>query len=164
MSFLDERDMASGRYPWDEPWLDPVAKSLAVERIEKHVRVLKSKEERYVLGIVLESTLEIGEPDSQNDVYSAEDVRRAAYNFMQSYQTIGIQHKTAAGDKIKILESWIAREDSTIDGQVIKAGTWLLGVRVVDDDLWQAIKNGSFTGFSIGGIAQRAVLTPAGGA
>ena len=132
-----------------------VEKSAAVE---KHVKLLKAsggEEEQYVLGIVLEPTLEMGAPDSQNDVYSAEDVRQAAYNFMQNYQTIGIQHTSAAGDKIKILESWIQREDTTIDGTKIKAGTWMLGVRVIDPELWAAVKDGSFTGFSIGGIASR---------
>lgn len=137
--------------------IDPVAdKAPAV--VEKRVRLLKSKEERYVLGVVLEPTLELNKPDSQNDVYSAEDVRQAAYNFMENYQTIGIQHTKAAGDKIKILESWIQRDDTVIDGQEVAAGTWLLGVRIVDDDLWEAVKDGSFTGFSIGGIAQRAPL------
>ncbi len=130
------------------------------EPVTKCVRIFKSTtEERYVLGVVLEPTLEMGEPDSQGDVYSAEDVRQAAYNFMQNYQTIGIQHTKAAGDKIKILESWIQRDDAAIDGQIVKAGTWLLGVRIVDDELWQAVKDGSFTGFSIGGMASR---TPVG--
>lgn len=160
MSFLDERDMASATYAesWERP--EAMAKSAGgAGRVEKSVRLLKSDEERYVLGVVLEPTLELNKPDSQGDVYSAEDVRQAAYNFMQKSQTIGIQHKSTAGDKIKILESWIQRDDTTIDGQKIYAGTWLMGVRIVDDDLWAAVKDGSFTGFSIGGVAQR---TPVG--
>jgi hypothetical protein len=37
----------------------------------------------------------------------------------------------------------------------IRRGTWLLAVRVVDDELWQQIKAGELTGFSIGGSALR---------
>jgi len=159
VSFLDERDMASAAYA--ESWQEPgaVAKSASgAGRVEKRVRLLKSDEERYVLGVVLEPTLELNKPDSQGDVYSAEDVRQAAYNFMQNSQTIGIQHKAVAGEKIKILESWIQRDNTTIDGQEIAAGTWMLGVRIVDDDLWAAVKDGSFSGFSIGGTGQRSAV------
>lgn len=123
------------------------------------IRLIKTIEERYVLGIVLEPTLEMNEADSQGDVYSAEEVRKAAYGYMENQGILGIQHKEAADGKIKILESWVQRGDTTIEGQPVKDGTWLLGVRVVDDDLWQAVKDGKFTGFSIGGVANR---TPIG--
>jgi len=153
-------DLAADRSPIDRSW-EPVVKSASgAGRVEKRVRLLKSAEERYVLGVVLEPTLELNKPDSQGDVYSAEDVRQAAFNFMQKHQTMGIQHEEAAGGKIRILESWIQRDNTTIDGQEIAAGTWLMGVRIVDDELWAAVKSGAFTGFSIGGVAQR---TPVGG-
>lgn len=130
-----------------------------IETVTKSVKIWKSTtEERYVLGIVLEPTKEMGEADSQGDVYSAEEIRQAAYRFMEKSQTMGIQHKEAAGDRIKVLESWIAREDATIEGQPVVAGTWLLGARIVDDELWEAVKNGDFTGWSIGGVANRTPL------
>lgn len=158
-------DLTADRSPIDRSW--GVTKSNdSGARIEKRVRLVKSatpdEEERYVLGIVLEPTLEMGEPDSQGDLYSAEEVRKAAYGFMENSQAFKIQHKEDAGDRIKILESWLAREDATIEGQKVVKGTWLLGVRIVDDALWAAVKDGSFTGFSIGGVATRTPL--AGGA
>lgn len=164
MSFFDE-----WHEPIDRSWgLDSKRATIAKanddsSRIEKTVRLIKAAvpddEERYVLGIVLEPTKEMGEADSQGDLYSADEVRQAAYRFMEKSQTMGIQHKEAAGDRIKVLESWIAREDATIEGEPVVAGSWLLGVRIVDDDLWAAVKAGEFTGFSIGGAANR---TPIG--
>ena len=135
---------------------DPLPDSTTI--VTKAVRIFKTTEERYVLGIVLEPTLEMGEADSQGDVYSAEEVRKAAYGFMENSQEMGIQHNQKAGDKIKVLESWIQREDATIEGQKVTKGTWLLGARITDDDLWEAVKNGDFTGWSIGGVATRTPL------
>jgi hypothetical protein len=117
--------------------------------------VFKTQEEKYVLGIVLEPLKEMGETDSQKDLYSAEEVRKAAYLFMEEFADMGVQHTELANDKLKILESWIQREDAVIEGVKVIKGTWLMGVRVVDDTLWEKVKKGEITGFSIGGIASR---------
>ena len=126
--------------------------------LAKHLPVFKTAEERLVLGIVLEPTKEMGAPDTQRDVYSADEVRKSAYRFMEEYQTIGLQHRSDISDRVKILLNWIALEDTTINGQPVTAGTWLLGVRVQDDALWQDVKDGKITGFSIGGIATRTAV------
>jgi DNA adenine methylase len=125
--------------------------------IERNVRVCKTEqlgEERYVLGVVLEPDT----VDSQGDIYSAETVRQTAYKFMEEYENIGLQHSGLINDKVKILESWIQRDDSNIGGQLVKAGTWMLAVRVLDDELWAAVKDGRITGFSIGGTGKRLPL------
>lgn len=108
-------------------------------------------EERYVFGVVLEPDV----VDSQNDTYSAEEVRKAAHRFMEAHAQLGKQHSEIVTGKLKILESYVAPVDFAVGEQVIKAGTWLLAIRVVDDELWTAVKAGSFTGFSIGGTAIR---------
>lgn len=127
--------------------------------LEKNMRAIVRKdgpeEERYVLGIVLEPLKEMGAKDAQDDMYSADEVRKAAYLFMQEFGNLGLQHQKYINGRVKILENWITREDSVIDNQAVAKGTWLLGVRVVDDALWQAVKDGTITGFSIGGTATR---------
>lgn len=123
--------------------------------IHKTIPIFKTTEERFVLGIVLEPTKELAQPDSQGDVYSAQEVREAAYKFMEEFQTIGLQHRDDISERVKILLNWITLEPTTINGQAVAAGTWLLGVRVQDDDLWAAVKAGDITGFSIGGTANR---------
>jgi DNA adenine methylase len=37
----------------------------------------------------------------------------------------------------------------------VSKGTWLMAVRVLDDGLWEQVKTGGITGFSIGGSAVR---------
>jgi DNA adenine methylase len=120
---------------------------------EHTFRVCKAdaEEERYVLGVVLEPNT----VDSQGEIYTAETVRKTAYLFLEDYGNVGLQHSGLINDKVKILESWIQRDDTTIGGQAIKAGTWMLAVHVIDDDLWAKVKDGRITGFSIGGRAKR---------
>lgn len=133
--------------------------SAETERVlQRPIPVFKTAEERFVLGIVLEPTKELNKPDSQNDVYSADEVREAAYGFMEDYQAIGLQHRDDITDHVRILLNWIALEDTVIAGQDVAKGTWLLGLRILDDELWSSIKDGTCTGFSIGGVASRAPL------
>jgi len=126
--------------------------------LDKDLRVIRkddAPEERYVLGIVLEPLIEMGKVDVQADTYSAEEVRKACHTFMADFGNMGLQHQIYVNGKVKVLENWIATDDCLISGQSVTKGTWLMGVRVVDDDLWSAVKDGKLTGFSIGGYAKR---------
>jgi hypothetical protein len=134
--------------------------SSGARRVELERRVAKivrkdaeepATEERYVFGVVLEPDV----VDSQGDTYSADEVRKAAHRWMENYGQLGKQHVEIVTGKIKILESFVAPIDFSVGEQVIKAGTWLLATRIVDDELWTAVKAGSFTGYSIGGTAVR---------
>ena len=42
-----------------------------------------------------------------------------------------------------------------IGGVRLRKGTWLLAVRILSDELWEQVKGGELTGFSIGGSARR---------
>ena len=142
--------------------------------------LVKTQEERFVLGIVLEPN-DGGEgapvdPDTQGDIYSAHEIRRAAHLFMEQYRNLGLMHRRIVPTtKLRILESYIApiefavRSNGEIIGtadvkpgekvQIVRRGTWLLAMRVVDDQLWQAVKSGKLTGLSIGGSARRVAET-----
>lgn len=119
--------------------------------ISKVVKTDENGDERYVLGIVLEPDI----IDAQNDTYSAEEVRAAEQIFMEQYGTIGLMHERNVSSAVKILESYIAPVEFKLGDVVVKAGTWLMAVRVLDDKLWSACKAGDLTGFSIGGTAVR---------
>ncbi len=108
-------------------------------------------DERYVLGVVLEPET----VDPQGDVYSAEEVRLAAHRFMEEFGGLGLMHRLAVNDQVKVLESYLAPVDFDIGGVRVRKGTWLLGVRVLSDALWAQVKDGTLTGFSIGGSARR---------
>jgi hypothetical protein len=134
------------------------ADTTIAKALGREIPILKTAEERYVLGVVLEPLKEMGMTDSQNDTYSAVEVRQACHKFMEDYGTMGLQHQINVTGRVKLIENTITRQDEVIDGQPVRAGTWLMGVRIVDDGLWKRVKDGSLTGFSIGGIAQRTPL------
>jgi hypothetical protein len=128
--------------------------------ITKHidVRLTKSsapEEEHYVLGVVLEPETE----DSQKDIYSEDEIRKSAHMYMEKHMHIGLQHNGHVDDRVKILESYVAPCDFQLNDQQIKKGTWLLGARILDDELWASIKKGDITGWSIGGSAVRTEVT-----
>lgn len=124
-----------------------VGKSMAV----RLTKADSTEEERFVLGVVLEPEVE----DTQKDIYSAEEIRKSAHNYMLKHQHIGLQHNGVIDDRIKILESYLAPCDFMLEEQKITKGTWLLGARVLDDQLWESVKKGELTGWSIGGDAVR---------
>jgi hypothetical protein len=135
----------------DSTELDQVP-SLAQERMVKIAKAeLGGGELRYVLGIVLEPET----VDGQGDIYSADEIRGAAWHYMTHFRNIGVMHKGLVNGKVQLVESWIAPCDLAIDGSSIKAGSWLMGLHVVDDTIWQDVKRGELTGLSIGGFAQR---------
>lgn len=117
----------------------------------REVRLIKSGEERIVFGIVLEPNT----VDSQNDTISEAEIRQACHKFMEEYGQLGLQHGEIVNGKLKLLESFIAPVDFEVDGEKVTKGSWLMAERVVDDGLWEAVKKGALTGFSIGGSAIR---------
>jgi hypothetical protein len=117
--------------------------------LARAIPVLKTGEERYVLGIVLEPET----ADAQKDIYSAAEIRDAAHRFMEEYRNLGLMHREFVTGRVKILESYLAPAAFELDGTRVKKGTWLLAVRVVDDDVWRQVKAGELAGFSIGGSA-----------
>lgn len=124
-----------------------VVKTIPIEELDDPA----APEEHFVLGIVLEPDV----VDAQKDTYDAPTIRKSAHLFMEEFGTLGLQHKVNAGDKMRILETYLAPVDFQVGDQAVKKGTWLLGVRVKDEELWQAIKSGEMTGWSIGGHAIR---------
>jgi DNA adenine methylase len=121
---------------------------------EKPSRLLKGTDpadERYVLGIVLEPEV----VDAQGDIYSAEEIRAAAHRFMEDFGGLGLMHRVLVNDQVKVLECYLAPVDFELAGVSVRKGTWLLGVRVLSDELWAQVKDGGLTGFSIGGSARR---------
>lgn len=133
-------------WPSLSPEDDAVEKGDAFEHF---VPLLKTAEERICCGIVYVPD----EEDSQGDFASAREIRKAAYRFMESHQVFRVNHDRLA--KTRILESYLAPANFTIQKQVVKKGSWVLTVRVLDEKIWAAIKKGTITGFSMAGTARR---------
>lgn len=105
------------------------------------------KEQQIVTGIVYEPN----EIDAHDEYMTAETIEKAAYTFLSKYRKIDTQHDFNLTNN-EIVESWVAKNDENISGQSVKKGTWLMSVKINDNQTWSKIKNGDITGFSLAGV------------
>jgi hypothetical protein len=123
-----------------------------VPEITKAVEV----EQRKALFIVLEPC-GLDNPDLHGDIYTAEEVEKAADNFNRFCGKASIQHLVQT-EKAEILESYITPVSFVLDtGKVIQKGTWLQNWYFPETEdgemLWKDVKESKFTGLSIGAKA-----------
>lgn len=144
------REKAQEKLVWSaKPGQEP--KIINIQRCpfkkQRYAAILKADaEKRLVFGV-------ISEPDTvdlQGDVLSREEIARMARNFVEYVREFRDRH-TSRKVKVEIVRSWIAEKDEWMYGQLVKAGSWLLLVRVLDDEVWGKIKAGVYRAFSIGG-------------
>lgn len=134
------------------------ADTLEVQKMDiRSIEVKKTDgvEERFVYGVVMEPL----ETDAHGDTQTAETIRETAHKYMETYKNIGLQHQMYINESVKILQTFIAPVDFKLEsGEFVKKGSWVMGVRVLEDKLWNAVKSGKITGFSIGGRGIRAPI------
>lgn len=108
-------------------------------------------ENHYVTGIVYEPMTE----DAHGNYMTEKEIEKAAYGFAKSGNKIDLQHNFETVEGASVVESWIAKADTVIEGNEIKKGTWLMTVELSgNDDVWSAVKKGDLTGFSMGGVGK----------
>ena len=87
-------------------------------------------------------------PDVLNvygDFHTKEDIRRFAYEFAINGFAIDRNHNhTDVSSKVRIVEYFVARDN---DPDFIP-GSWVVGIHVLDDDIWNDILSGELNGFS----------------
>jgi len=105
-------------------------------------------ESHYVFGIVYEPMAE----DTQGNYMTEEEITKAAYWFAENKGSVDLQHSFEALEGATVVESYIAKCDEEIEGQQIKKGTWLMTVKVTDQEVFDSIQKGEITGFSMGGV------------
>ncbi len=113
------------------------------------------EEEQTVSGIVLKPET----TDAQGDIYSPEVIRKAAFDFLSNYNKstkLGHQHKDFKnwGGRFALVESYLAPSDFVLGDKIVKQGSWVMTVKVLDSKIWKMVKDGKITGFSIGGKAK----------
>lgn len=84
--------------------------------------------------------------NSYGDVYTREAIVEFAYEFARQGYGLDIDHDNVdvTGTKYYVAESFIARDG---DPDFID-GSWVVGVKVTDSELWQRILDGEINGFS----------------
>lgn len=117
---------------------------------EKQVRLLTKNEDeqRLVYGVVYEPDI----VDAHGDFMTAEEIEKAAHEFMKEYRNIDTQHNFESGAG-EVVESYVALADMNIGEEVIKKGSWVLVTRATEE-VWESIKKGEITGYSMAGTAE----------
>jgi hypothetical protein len=115
--------------------------------------VIKSEEKRLVYGEVYAPM----QMDTDGEAMTADEIEKMAFNFMLNGRTtkIDVGHDYKESGCFAV-ESFIARK-SDPDGFV--EGSWVLGVKIAPDDLWEAVKKGEINGFSFAGKAEKVPAT-----
>src|SRR6266536_2645697 len=85
-------------------------------------------------------------PDSQGDYMTSEEVRKMAHHFGRTSKTgcIDVNHDSK-DYRAYVVETFIARPG---DPDFIP-GSWVVGVKIEDRELWDRIKKGELNGFSL---------------
>ena len=129
----------------DEHRSDTAKKEFVIEIPFKKMDV----EKRLVTGVVMEP----GGIDLQGDFTDENEIETAAHSFMQKSRVVGKGHESKA--KAEVVESYIASGEMDLGGQRVRKGSWVMTVKVHDEELWKEIRGGAFTGFSIGGRSMK---------
>jgi hypothetical protein len=104
------------------------------------------------LQVVFGEIFAPGVTDSQGDRMSAEEIQKAAYRFMQAGRLAKVD--TNHDRKVNgshVVESFIARDGDP----TFIPGSWVVGVKVPDAEIWSKIKTGELNGFSLDGLGFR---------
>lgn len=94
--------------------------------------------------------------DLQNDIIDAEELEQAAYNFVRFYREGGEMHER--GGCAELVESIVFTPEKLkalgLPENSLKT-SWWIGFYVTDDEVWQKVKSGEYSMFSIEGKAIR---------
>lgn len=94
--------------------------------------------------------------DWQEDIVEPDELEKAAYEFVELYREGGEMHER--GGAAILIESIVFTEEKLqaigIPASTLPVGWWI-GFKVLDDDVWEKVRNGTYSMFSIEGEAER---------
>ncbi|MBT2169685.1 MULTISPECIES: XkdF-like putative serine protease domain-containing protein [Bacillus] len=116
---------------------------------QKEVKVIakEADEQKLVYGIVYEPDT----VDAHGDFMTAAEIEKAAHGFLKDAREIDKQHDFQGGVGA-VVESYVAPADFEMNGETIKKGSWVL-VTKASEEVWEEIKKGEITGYSMAGVA-----------
>jgi hypothetical protein len=119
--------------------------------VSRKVLFKDNSEELKVAYYVVYAPFEV---DSDGHFARPEEIIKACHRFMDSL-TIMERHRKLAGDDYKIVENYISPCDLIFInpfGEVEKVleGSWIVGVKALNDNAWERVKSGEFSGISMG--------------
>ena len=124
---------------------------------EKPIQVCLEQDEKHmVFGAVLIPDKPIYRYNQEEEYYlrfPKETIEVLAHDYLQNDNIYSFtqQHKDNA-DGVSIIESWVktSNNDKSVDlGIDAPIGTWFVGAKIDNEEIWQGIKDGSMRGFSV---------------
>lgn len=116
-----------------------------------------NEEQKLLIGAALIPNKQIARLDAEENLYyvyfSKNTVKEAAYRFLKSsaHHNHTIQHEKPI-EGLYVAESWIVESEqdkSRKYGLEVPIGTWMVAVKVENEDVWKKIKAEEVKGFSI---------------
>jgi len=119
----------------------------------KHEVLVKFTKQDDVKGIVYGIVYEPEKVDSQGDIANAEEIEKAAYDFMKSRNTLNVDKEHDFSNVgAFVAESWIVKANDPIFPDAV--GAWAVAIKVEDEALKADIKKGDIAGLSMAGSAK----------
>lgn len=124
---------------------------------EKPIQVCLEQDEKHmVFGAVLIPDKPIYRYNQEEEYYlrfPKETIEVLAHDYLQNDNIYSFtqQHKDNA-DGVSIIESWVktSNNDKSVDyGLDVPIGSWIIGAKIDNEEIWQGIKDGSMKGFSV---------------
>ena len=130
--------------------------------LNKHEVELKEvdTEKRILMGAALIPNKQIYRRNKDKEYYiffSEDTVRKASELFlMRSNQNNATyEHERKMLEGMSVVESWIIEDEKTDKSRLynfsLPKGTWMISMKVNNDEIWQSVKDGEVKGFSIEG-------------
>lgn len=118
------------------------------------------QERRMLYGATLVPDKHILRLDANGDefyiTFDKETIMKCAHQFLkqnlQHMHTFEHEHPISG---CVVVESWIVEGEQDKSRQLgidVPIGTWMIGTKVEDDDIWEEVKQGNIRGFSIEGM------------
>jgi hypothetical protein len=143
-----------------------VVESPAIEEnfvaLKKHEVQLKEVdgEKRILMGAALVPNKQIYRKNGDKEFYiyfSEDTIRKASELFLMraNQNNATLEHEKKMLDGMSVVESWIIEDEkqdkSAKYGFNLPKGTWMISMKVNNDEIWNKVKAGEVKGFSIEG-------------
>lgn len=132
------------------------------DTMKRKFRIVKSDDEKmFAFGWASVSMRVDGEliEDWQKDIVEPEELESAAYEFVLLYREGGEMHER--GGVAELIESVVFTEEKMqamgIPPGILPVGWWI-GFKILDGEVWEKVKDGTYSMFSIEGTAERVAV------
>lgn len=130
---------------------------VALSKEEEQRVFLESDERHMVYGAALIPDKDIYRNNGEQEFYisfTKESIEKMSQDFMKNYRQneVTLDHEEMAND-ITITESWLVedpyKDKANALGINVPQGTWMVGMKVNQIDVWDRVKSGELKGFSV---------------